>query len=67
MYDYATSKSFGFLFIDFHPKEEKYRFRCMWDELLLPEEIAEKEELIASNNKLSVVSKDVEPSVPKTA
>ena len=39
----------------------------MWDELLLPEEIAEKEELIASNNKLSVVSKDVEPSVPKTA
>ena len=46
MYDYATSKPFGFLFIDFHPKEERFRFRSMWDELLLPEEIAEKENVV---------------------
>jgi hypothetical protein len=59
MYEYATSKQFGFLFIDFHPKEEKYRFRCMWDELLIPEEINEKEE-----NKINDISKE---NVPKTS
>lgn len=49
MYNYATSKPFGFLFIDFHPKDEKYRFRCMWNELLIPEEIDDKIEEIKIN------------------
>jgi hypothetical protein len=42
MYEYATSKPYGFIFIDFHPKEEKYRFRSYWDELLIEDEIDEK-------------------------
>ena len=37
MYEYATNEPHSFLFIDFHPKEEKYRFRKKWDELLIPE------------------------------
>lgn len=41
MYEYATAEPHSFLFVDFHPKEEKYRFRKHWDELLIPEEMEE--------------------------
>lgn len=57
MYDYATLEPHSFLFIDYHPKEEKYRFRKHWDQLLFPDEI-----------KLSGLSKDVpEPSIQEKA
>lgn len=42
MYDYATAEPHSFLFCDFHPKSEEYRFRKRWDELLIPEEMNEK-------------------------
>ena len=38
MYEYATNEPHSFLFIDFHPKEPKYRFRKYWDQLLIPDE-----------------------------
>ena len=57
MYDYATLEPHSFLFIDYHPKEERYRFRKHWDELLFPDEI-----------KLSGSGKDVpEPSIQEKA
>jgi hypothetical protein len=53
MYDYATAEPHSFLFVDFHPKEEKYRFRKHWNELLLPDEIDTKIE-----NKINTINKE---------
>lgn len=44
LYNYATAGEHDFLFCDMHPKEEKYRFRRNWEELLVPSEIELKEE-----------------------
>jgi hypothetical protein len=60
MYEYATAEPHSFLFIDFHPKEPKYRFRKHWNELLIPEEINEKLETEKKNNDIS------KEDVPKT-
>jgi hypothetical protein len=62
MYDYATSQPFGFLFIDFHPKEPKYMFRSKWDELLLPDEIDAK---IAEKTEIKINSTVKDDATPK--
>lgn len=46
LYEYATNEPHSFLFIDYHPKEPKYRFRKYFDELLLPDEIDDKIKLL---------------------